>query len=120
VLPAGKVLEMVTIDAARALGMEEDIGSLEEGKKADLILIDMERPHLMPLQMPLYRVAYFANGNDVETVIVNGRLLMLEGEILTVELDEVLDMAQREIELALQRTGLEHLVETPAGFWGRN
>lgn len=118
VLPAGKVLEMVTIDAARALGMEDEIGSVEVGKKADLIMIDMMRPHLMPLNMPLYRVAYFANGNDVETVIVNGRILMLERELRTVDEVEVLQLAQREIESALARTGLEHLVETPEGFWG--
>ncbi len=119
VLPAGKILEMATIDAARALGMEDEIGSVEVGKKADLILIDMMRPHLMPLQMPLYRVAYFANGNDVETVIVDGRILMRNGEVLTVDVTEVLEGAQREIEAALRRTGLEHLTRTPPGFWGQ-
>jgi len=120
VLPAGKVLEMVTIDAARALGMEEEIGSLEAGKKADIILIDMFQPHLLPLNMPLYRVAYFANGNDVETVIVNGRVLMRDRQVLTVNEGEILELAQRETEAALRRTGLEHLVETPEGFWGRS
>ena len=64
-LPPGKVLEMVTMDAARALGLEKEIGSLEAGKKADIILIDWFRPHMVPMNMPLYRVAYFANGNDV-------------------------------------------------------
>jgi len=118
VLPAGKVLEMVTIDAARALGMEDEIGSLEVGKKADLIMIDMFQPHLMPNNMPLYRVAYFANGNDVETVIVNGNVLMLNREVQTVNEREVLVLAQKEIDDALRRTGLEHLVETPEGFWG--
>jgi len=118
VLPAGKVLEMVTIDAARALGLEDEIGSLEVGKKADIIMIDMFQPHLMPLNMPLYRVAYFANGNDVETVIVNGEVLMLNREVLTVNEREVLELAQVEIDAALRRTGLEELVATPEGFWG--
>ena len=118
VLPAGQVLEMVTIDAARALGMEDEIGSLEPGKKADIILIDMFKPHLLPLNMPLYRIAYFANGNDVETVLVNGRILMRDRQVLTVDETEVLELAQREIDAALRRTGLEHLVETPEGFWG--
>jgi cytosine/adenosine deaminase-related metal-dependent hydrolase len=118
VLPAGKVLEMVTIDAARALGMDHEIGSVEVGKRADLILIDMMKPHLMPLNMPLYRVAYFANGNDVETVIVNGEILMRDGEVLTVDERQVLEMAQREIDAALERTGLQDLVATPEGFWG--
>jgi cytosine/adenosine deaminase-related metal-dependent hydrolase len=119
-LPAGKVLEMATIDAARALGVDDEIGSLEPGKKADIILIDMFRPHLYPANMPLYRVAYFANGNDVETVIVNGEVLMLDRRVLTVDEVAVLQQAQREIEAALDRTGLQHLVATPEGFWGES
>ncbi len=119
VLPAGKVLEMATIDAAEALGMDDEIGSLEPGKKADIILIDTYQPHLYPPNMPLYRVAYFANGNDVETVIVNGEVLMLDRQVQTVEVSEVLELAQREIEAALDRTGLQHLKRTPEGFWGR-
>ncbi len=117
-LPAGKVLEMATIDAARALGLEDEIGSIEPGKRADIILIDMFQPHLYPPNMPLYRVAYFANGNDVETVIVNGEVLMLKRQVLTVDVAEVLELAQHETEAALRRTGLEHLVATPEGFWG--
>ena len=120
VLPAGKVLEMVTIDAARALGMEREIGSLEAGKKADLILIDWFRPHLMPMNMPLYRVAYFANGNDVSTVLVNGRVVMRDRTVLTVNEAEVLTLAQREADAAMARTGLQSLTATPEGFWGRS
>ena len=120
VLPPGKVLEMVTVDAAKALGMEKEIGSLEAGKKADVILIDWFQPHLVPMQMPLYRVAYFANGNDVVTVLVNGRVLMRDRRMLTVNLPQVLTMAQREAELAIRRTGLDSLLQTPAGFWGRS
>lgn len=120
VLPPGKVLEMATIDAARALGIADEVGSLEPGKKADLILIDAYRPHLMPLQMPLYRVAYFANGNDVHTVLVDGRVLMRDRRVLTVNEGRVLDDAQREAVLAIQRTGLEGLLKTPDGFWGKS
>ncbi len=120
VLPAGKALEMVTVDAARALGMEDEIGSLERGKKADIILIDMFQPHLVPLNMPLYRVAYFANGNDVATVLVGGRVLMRDRQVLSVDEDEVLELAQKEADAALRRTGLERLVDTPDGFWGRS
>lgn len=120
VLPAGKVLEMVTVDAARALGLEDEIGSLEPGKKADLILIDWFRPHLVPMNMPLYRVAYFANGNDVSTVLVNGRVLMRDRVVLSVDETDVLTIAQREAEAAIRRVGLERLMETPEGFWGRS
>ena len=99
--------------------MADEIGSVEVGKKADLIVIDMHQPHLYPPDMPVYRVAYFANGNDVETVIVGGEVLMLEREVITVAVDEVLALAQQEISAALKRMDLEHLVVTPEGFWGR-
>jgi len=120
VLPAGKVLEMVTVDAARALGLEKEIGSLEPGKKADVILVDWFRPHLVPMNMPLYRLAYFANGNDVTTVVVNGRVLMRDGVVLSVNETRVLEMAQREADAAIGRTGLDSLTRTPEGFWGRS
>jgi cytosine/adenosine deaminase-related metal-dependent hydrolase len=120
VLPPGKVLEMVTIEAARALGMDKEIGSLEAGKKADVILIDWWRPHMVPMNMPLYRVAYFANGNDVSTVLVNGRVLMRDRVVLSVNENEVLTMAEREANAAIRRTGLDSLVRTPEGFWGRS
>jgi 5-methylthioadenosine/S-adenosylhomocysteine deaminase len=118
VLPAGKILEMFTVDAARALGMADEIGSLEVGKKADVILIDWFRPHMVPMNMPLYRVAYFANGNDVHTVLVDGRILMRDRRVLTVNEEEALLLAQRESEAAIRRTGLEALTATPEGFWG--
>ncbi|NJD20423.1 MAG: amidohydrolase family protein, partial [Gemmatimonadetes bacterium] len=101
-------------------GMEDEIGSLEAGKKADIILLDMFQPHLVPLNMPLYRVAYFANGNDVTTVLVGGRVLMRDRQVLSVNEEEVLELAQKEADAALRRTGLEHLVDTPEGFWGRS
>jgi cytosine/adenosine deaminase-related metal-dependent hydrolase len=120
VLPAGKVLEMVTVDAARALGLEDEIGSLEVGKKADVILVDGFRPHMVPMNMPLYRLAYFANGNDVSTVLVNGRVLMRDGKVLSVDEGSVLESAQREADAAIARTGLGRLTDTPEGFWGRS
>jgi cytosine/adenosine deaminase-related metal-dependent hydrolase len=119
VLPAGKVLEMATVDAAKALGMEKDIGSLEPGKKADLILVDWYQPHLVPMNMPVYRMVYYANGADVTTVLVDGRVLMRDRQVLTVDEEEVLSTAQHEAEAAIRRTGLEALTVPPEGFWGR-
>ncbi|KLK91663.1 amidohydrolase [Microvirga vignae] len=116
-LPPGRVLEMCTIDAAKALGMEKDIGSLEAGKKADVVLLDLRRPHLYPLNMPVFRLIYFANGNDVDTVIVDGRIALRDRKATFVDEDAVLDDAQRETEAMLDRTGFRFMLETPKMFW---
>jgi 5-methylthioadenosine/S-adenosylhomocysteine deaminase len=120
VLSPGKTLEMVTIDAARALGQSHVIGSLEAGKKADLILLDLFKPHTYPLQMPLYRAVYFANGNDVDTVIVDGKTLMRRRQAVTVDERAVLKRAARESQLALERSGLEGLTRMPERVWGHS
>lgn len=120
ILPPGKVLEMVTIDAAKGLGLENEIGSLEAGKKADIILIDMMKPHLYPLNMPAYRIAYFANGADVDTVLVDGKILMQARQVKPVNELEVLAKAQTEAELAFSRAGLQNLFILPDKFWGNS
>jgi len=119
-LPPGKILEMVTIDAARALGVEDELGSLEIGKKADLILLDMFKPHLYPLHMPLYRIPYYVSASDVDTVIVNGKVLMEQRVVKSVDEGEVLELAQKAMDEALDRTGLRYLLETPKNFWGHS
>lgn len=117
VLPPGKVLEMATIDAARALGMDGEIGSLEVDKKADAIIIDLAKPHLYPLNMPLYRIACFANGADVDTVIADGKLLMQGRKVSSVDEIKVLENAQTATETMLERTGRHALLETPENFF---
>ncbi len=117
-MPPGKVLEMCTIDGARALGLDHEIGSLEPGKKADIILVDLRRPHLYPASMPEFRVTYFANGNDVHTVLVGGRVLLRDRNPVHVDQDAVLDAAQRETERMIERLDLHDLVRTPPMFWG--
>lgn len=75
--PAGKVLEMCTIEPARALGLDHEIGSLEIGKKADIIIVNTKQPHLAPFGiMPVQRLVYHAQGNDVDTVIIDGEIMM--------------------------------------------
>ncbi|MBC8158318.1 MAG: amidohydrolase family protein [Alphaproteobacteria bacterium] len=117
-MPPGKVMEMTTIDSAKAMGLEDELGSLEPGKRADVVLVDMRKPHLYPPNMPVTRLAHFANGADVDTVMVEGRVLMKGRKVLCVNEDEVLDDAQRETEAALERTGLGHLIEEPDDYWG--
>lgn len=117
VLPHGKVLEMATIDAARALGLEREIGSLEAGKKADIIAVDLFKPHLMPLNMPVHRVTCFANGADVCTTIVNGRVLMEDRKVTSVDETAVMEAAQIAADRMLARTGLEPMLAAPANLW---
>lgn len=116
-LPPGKTLEMCTIDGATALGMADDIGSIEIGKKADLTLIDMRRPHLYPANMHVSRVVNFANGNDVHTVIIDGRIRLRDRKAVDLDEDSVLDAAQIETENMIRRAGLKDLLETPDTFW---
>jgi cytosine/adenosine deaminase-related metal-dependent hydrolase len=117
VLPHGRVLEMATIDAARALGMDAEIGSLEVGKKADVVLVDLFKPHLMPLNMPVFRVTAFANAADVDTTIVDGRVLMRGRRVLTVDEREVMEQAQAACDRMLERSGLRHLTLDPPNLW---
>ena len=118
-MPPGKVLEMCTIDAARALGLQDEIGSLEVGKKADVVLIDLRRPHLYPAIMPEYRITYFANGNDVDTVIVDGRVVLDGRKAVLADEAEILDGAHREAERVIARLGLREHVTTSPLFWSR-
>lgn len=118
VLPPGKVLEMCTIDAAAVLGMADVIGSLEVGKYADVICVNLSAPHLAPLNMPVSRTIYFANGADVDTVIVGGRVLMKARQVLTVDEATVIQRATNEAGRAIARVGLEPLLHDRPGFWG--
>lgn len=88
------VLEMATIGGARALGLEKEIGSLEVGKKADIILVDMRSPHLTPRHNVVSHLVYAASGADVTDVICDGKIIMRDRELLTLEEDIVLSRAQ--------------------------
>jgi 5-methylthioadenosine/S-adenosylhomocysteine deaminase len=83
-LNAKAVVEMATIDGARALHMEKEIGSLEAGKKADLILIGLDAPNAVPMYEVYAQLAYALKGSDVETVVIGGRVVMRDKKVLTV------------------------------------
>ena len=118
VLPPGKVLEMVTIDAARVIGMGDEIGSLEVGKRADIVLVNLAAPHIAPLRsMPIEHAVCYANGNDVDTVIVDGEVLMRARRVLSVNEADVIERASAEAENAIRRCGLEPLRGRHPGFW---
>lgn len=94
-LPARKVLEIATIGGARALGLDREIGSLEEGKKADIILVDVEAPHLQPWFDAFSQLVYAARGADVRTSIINGRIVMLDGKVLTLDEKSIFERAKK-------------------------
>ncbi|GAA4160945.1 amidohydrolase family protein [Shinella granuli] len=106
VLPPLQLLEMATIAGARALCMEEEIGSLEVGKRADILLVDMRQPHLWPPADPVQRLARFANGADVDTTIVGGRVLMRGRKLVHADEGAILDRAEKAFRLAMRRAGL--------------
>ncbi len=83
-LGAKTVVEMATIEGARALHMEKEIGSLDAGKKADLILIGLDAPNAVPMYDVYAQLSYALKGSDVETVIIGGRVVMRDKKLLTV------------------------------------
>ena len=93
-LPAATVFRMATMGGARVLNLHDEIGSLEPGKRADIVLVDMQRPGLTPLYSIYSHLVYAARGSDVTTVIVNGRVVVEDGEILTVDEEEVMERAR--------------------------
>ena len=90
VMDAKTVLKMATIGSARAIGLEKDIGSLEVGKQADIIIIDTFKPHLVPQYNPVSQIVYAAQGSDVRDVIVKGKVLLRNRKLLTIELEDIL------------------------------
>ena len=93
-LTAKAVVEMATIDGAKALHLEKEIGSLQAGKKADLILISLDRPNAVPMYDVYAQLAYASKGSDVETVMIGGRVVMRDRKVLTVKEEEVLAKAR--------------------------
>jgi 5-methylthioadenosine/S-adenosylhomocysteine deaminase len=95
VLTADMVLRMATRDGARALGLGDRIGSLEPGKQADLIVVGTRRPHMVPMHHPVSQLVYAARGSDVETVVIEGRVVVEDGRIRTFDVEAAMDAVER-------------------------
>ncbi|MCL4458891.1 MAG: amidohydrolase [Chloroflexi bacterium] len=111
VLPAEQILAMGTRIGAQALGLEKHIGTLEVGKKADIIIIDTCKAHLVPLhprlpQQIFSHLVYATSAQDVETVIVDGRILLFQGRVMSMDEERVLKEGQETAERLLKRIGL--------------
>jgi 5-methylthioadenosine/S-adenosylhomocysteine deaminase len=89
-LPAATALEMATIRGARALGMEKEIGSLEAGKRADLIMVRTDRPNAVPMYDPISQMVYALKADDVRDVMVNGKPVVRDAKILTLNQPQIL------------------------------
>lgn len=103
ILSCGKALELVTIEAARALQIDRDLGSIEVGKIADLITLDYRQPHLYPFQCAVTRIVNHAQGQDVDNVIVAGEFAVRDRHLVQVDENKVLDDAQAAQDLMLWR-----------------
>jgi 5-methylthioadenosine/S-adenosylhomocysteine deaminase len=103
---AEKVLEMATIDGARSVGLDEEIGSLEVGKRADVIVVDADQPHMVPMFNPVSTVVYCANGGDVQTSIIDGRVVMRDRELLMVDEGGLLARAREAASAAIGGAGI--------------
>ena len=90
IMDAKTVVRLATRGGARVLGLEEQIGSLEPGKKADLIGLDLDKPHLTPMYNVYSHLVYAASAADVILAIINGRLVMQAGELLTLDVERVM------------------------------
>ncbi len=100
VLPSWKMLRIATIEGATALGIQDKVGTLEAGKKADLIIMDLKVPHMTPvLTRPVRNLApnivYSATGQEVETAIINGKVVMENRKVLTMDEDKAIEDAQK-------------------------
>ena len=116
VLPAWEVLRMATIEGARAIGLADQVGSLEAGKQADLILVDLTQPNLSPvLQDPIRNIVpnlvYAASGHEVKTVMVAGQMLMQDYQLLTVDEAAIRAEAQAQAEAIDRRVAADPVHE---------
>ncbi len=109
-LDAQTALGLVTIGGAKVLGMEDKIGSLEVGKRADIIILDMDQPHAHPVYNIYSLIIYSLRGSDVETVLVDGRLMVQNRKLVTLDLDRLYDkVEQLARQIAEKSSTLVHL-----------
>jgi cytosine/adenosine deaminase-related metal-dependent hydrolase len=115
IMPAETVLEMATINGARAIGLEKEIGSIEVGKKADFALVDTTQLNLAPTYNPVSNIIYAANGFNVHTTIVNGQILVHEGKLLILDEEKVIENARKQGRQLLDRAAVK--IQSP---WQKN
>ncbi len=113
IMGAETALEMATLAGARALGLENEIGSLEPGKKADIVLVATRRADWVPVHHEIYNLVYAASASSVDTVLVDGRVILEAGRVLTVDEEEVLARTQEHAVAVRRAAGLEPSYKWP-------
>lgn len=106
VMPPERVLEMATLHGAEALGLETRIGSIEPGKRADLVLYDLDAPEWRPLLNPVNNLVYAATGASVRTVLIDGRVVLDDGHLTTLDERELFERAEALARQQIARAGL--------------
>lgn len=91
---AKQIVQIATLSGAEVLGVADELGSIETGKKADVVLVNLNQPHLVPLYEPHSHLVYAAKGSDIETVIINGQIVMDKGRVVTIDEDKALAEAK--------------------------
>lgn len=114
IITAEQVLEMATINGAKALGLQDQIGSLEVGKKADFVVVDMRKVHLQPWYSPVSAIVYSVTGRDVEMVVVDGKVVVEGGKLTTMDEEAVWKEAEWRAKEIVKRAGLTEKVK---GRW---
>ncbi|HEY6233155.1 MAG TPA: 5'-deoxyadenosine deaminase [Pyrinomonadaceae bacterium] len=106
-IPAGRALRIATIEGAKALGLDEEIGTLETGKRADVIVVRLDTLHATPYDNdPVSALVYSAQTSDVQAVVIDGQLLMKDGKLLTLDEETVIEDANRERTELMKRAGI--------------
>jgi len=111
IISAKHVLEMATINGAKALGLDASIGSLEIGKKADFVAVDMRHVHLQPYYSPVSAIVYSVTGSDVELVVIDGKQVVVGGKLTTMNEEAVWMEAEKRGHEVVKRAGLTEKVK---------
>jgi cytosine/adenosine deaminase-related metal-dependent hydrolase len=107
VVSAEDVIQMATLGGAVAMGFADKVGSLEAGKLADVIIIDLHELGLTPAVNPVSNLVYSGSGQSVDTNIVNGKVLMRSKQLLTLNVDEIMEKAKSHITKLLERADVD-------------
>ena len=107
IMPAEQILEHLTVDGARSILWDDEIGSLEVGKRADFLLFDLDRPEWVPLHNPLSNLCHGASGDSVDTVVIDGRVIVENGEFVEVDARQLMARGRELAADLAKRTGLD-------------